>query len=133
MYFLTPVNRLPAPDWKYVSERIWPRLDNSQKEIAKMFEIEEGYIITLANKHFSSKMTKSSSTGKEDTLDKRTVITRFFWALCLTDIINEVPISQLVHKYSTPRGNIQSFIQSAEMWCASIVNFCKNLDFWVIN
>jgi replicative superfamily II helicase len=132
MYFLTPVFNLPPPDWQYFSAKLWTRLEPTHKEIAKLFSIEEGYIITLANKQYASKMTKSTSTGSEETLDKKTVASRFFWALCLTDIINEIPISQLEHKYRISRGNIQSFIQSAEMWCSSIVNFCKNLDFWVI-
>ncbi|EAS33844.2 DNA-directed DNA polymerase theta [Coccidioides immitis RS] len=52
---------------------------------------------------------------------------RAYTAFQLRDLSNEVPVSAVAHKYSTPRGNVQNLSQICHGFAAGMVKFCQRM------
>lgn len=53
---------------------------------------------------------------------------RFYLALQLRDLCNEIPIHQVAQKYDTPRGSVQTLAQTCEGFAAGMIKFCEHMD-----
>ena len=53
---------------------------------------------------------------------------RFYMALQLRDLCNEVPIHRVAQKYDMPRGSVQTLAQTCEGFAAGMIKFCENMD-----
>jgi len=52
---------------------------------------------------------------------------RFFTALALNDLVNEMPISQVTEKYSVNKGVVQNLQQAASTFAGMVTAFCNRL------
>ena len=52
---------------------------------------------------------------------------RFYLALQLRDLCNEVPIHRVAKKYDTPRGSVQNLAQTCEGFAAGMIKFCEHM------
>lgn len=50
---------------------------------------------------------------------------RFYLALQLRDLCNEVPIHRVAQKYDVPRGAVQTLAQTCQGFAAGMVKFCE--------
>lgn len=53
---------------------------------------------------------------------------RFYLALQLRDLCNEVPVHRVARKYDTPRGSVQTLAQTCESFAAGMIKFCEHMD-----
>ena len=53
---------------------------------------------------------------------------RFYMALQLRDLCNEVPIHKIATKYEMPRGSVQTLAQTCEGFAAGMIKFCEHMD-----
>ncbi|PRP88310.1 hypothetical protein PROFUN_03419 [Planoprotostelium fungivorum] len=127
-YLITPMyNLFPVQDWDlYLS--IYNSLPPIRKKIASAVGVTEDY---LYNQTVCSKPDSLSDSRHKDNLSLRIAV-RFYFALALSDLIEEVPIFQLSKKYKIERGNLQKLQESAQAFGSQMQNFCKVMDYWAL-
>ena len=67
---------------------------------------------------------------KEKTPEERNMARRyrrFYLALQLRDLCNEVPIHRVAKKYDSPRGNVQNLVQTCQGFAAGMIKFCEHM------
>ncbi|KAK0731602.1 P-loop containing nucleoside triphosphate hydrolase protein [Lasiosphaeris hirsuta] len=70
-------------------------------------------------------------TLKENTPEEREIARRyyrFYLALQLRDLCNEVPIHRVAQKYDMPRGSVQTLAQTCQGFAAGMIKFCECMD-----
>lgn len=55
------------------------------------------------------------------------VYRRFYFALQLRDLCNEVPIHIVARKYDVPRGTVQNLAQTCQGFAAGMIKFCEQM------
>ncbi len=50
---------------------------------------------------------------------------RFYLALQLRDLCNEVPVHRVARKYDMPRGSVQNLAQTCQGFAAGMIKFCE--------
>lgn len=55
------------------------------------------------------------------------VYRRFYLAMQLRDLCNEVPIHAVARKYDMPRGSVQTLSQTCQGFAAGMVKFCEHM------
>jgi DNA polymerase theta len=53
---------------------------------------------------------------------------RFYAALQLRDLCNEMPIHVVARKYDLSRGIVQNLAQTCHGFAAGMISFCKKMD-----
>jgi replicative superfamily II helicase len=57
---------------------------------------------------------------------------RFFLAMVLFEVIQEIPIAEVAHKYGIEKGFISQMMDMAAMFGSMMINFCRDLEFWAL-
>ena len=57
---------------------------------------------------------------------------RFYAALQLRDLCNEVPVHAVAKKYDIPRGFVQSLAQICEGFAAGMISFCDRMGWGML-
>ncbi|KAK4226124.1 DNA polymerase theta [Podospora fimiseda] len=73
----------------------------------------------MINKMLHSGALKQSTPEEKDTARR---YYRFYLALQLRDLCNEIPIHRVAQKYDTPRGMVQTIAQSSQGFALGMVN-----------
>ncbi|XP_075244842.1 DNA polymerase theta-like [Convolutriloba macropyga] len=94
-------------------------LPPSSKRIARLVGIEEGFIAKAV------RGTINMNSGSDRT--KIDVHKRFYSALVLLDLINEVPLNEVSAKFTVSRGQLQTLQQSAATFSGMVTIFCHRL------
>ncbi len=116
VYLLTPITNLIEPNWNAYFN-LYNRLSPTRIRIAKLVGLDESILV-------------SRTMDKYAPLDPTKVLiaTRFFNALLLTDIVNEMNYFDVGNKYSIEsRGAIQNIMTSAGQFSSMMVAFCSRL------
>ena len=50
---------------------------------------------------------------------------RFYLALQLRDLCNEVPVHRIARKYDMPRGSVQNLAQTCQAFASGMIKFCE--------
>ncbi|KAJ4163210.1 hypothetical protein LMH87_004953 [Akanthomyces muscarius] len=66
------------------------------------------------------------NTPEEKELSR--VYKRFYLALQLRDLCNEMPIHVVARKYDSPRGSVQTLSQTCHGFAAGVIKFCQHMD-----
>lgn len=74
-------------------------------------------------------MKKTTAKEKETAR----VYHRFYVALQLRDLCNEVPVHQVAQKYDVPRGAVQNLAQTCEGFAAAMIKFCEQMDWGCVS
>jgi len=61
------------------------------------------------------------------------VYRRFYTALQLRDICNEMPIHAVARKYNIPRGIVQNLSQTCHGFAAGMVKFCDRMGWTALS
>lgn len=64
----------------------------------------------------------------EEEKEQIRVYRRFYQALQLRDLCNEVPIHVVARKYDSPRGAVQTLSQTCHGFAAGVIKFCQHMD-----
>jgi hypothetical protein len=71
------------------------------------------------------------SSMKESTpqeIETARIYRRFYAALQLRDLCDEMPIQAVARKYDLPRGIVQNLAQTCHGFAAGIIKFCERMD-----
>lgn len=71
-------------------------------------------------------VTVPENTTEEKELSR--VYKRFYLALQLRDLCNEMPIHVVARKYDAPRGSVQTLSQTCHGFAAGVIKFCQHMD-----
>jgi hypothetical protein len=52
---------------------------------------------------------------------------RFYLALQLRDLCNEIPIQRVAQKFDMPRGSVQTLAQTCHGFAAGMIKFCEHM------
>ncbi|KAL1853973.1 hypothetical protein VTK73DRAFT_8863 [Phialemonium thermophilum] len=72
----------------------------------------------------------SGGNLKESTPEEKTTALRyrrFYLALQLRDLCDEVPIYRVAQKYHSPRGAVQTLAQTCQGFAAGMIKFCEHM------
>ncbi|CAO4369078.1 unnamed protein product [Caenorhabditis nigoni] len=114
LYLVTPINVTvwQECDWHHLFS-LFSKLPSDHRRVAKMVGASEKFILEQLQGKRNQKMLQ--------------VHIRFFSALALFDLINEMSIYQVSNKYRIPRGCLQTLQSQSATYAAMIVAFCLRL------
>lgn len=83
-------------------------------------------IITRANS------AKTLAENTSDEMRTARIHRRFYAALQLRDICNEIPISVVARKFGVPRGFVQTLAQICEGFASGMIRFCDKMGWGML-
>ena len=66
------------------------------------------------------------STAQE--IETARIYRRFYSALQLRDLCNEMPVHAVARKYDIPRGTVQNLAQTCHGFAAGMIKFCERMN-----
>nr|XP_039271049.1 DNA polymerase theta-like [Styela clava] len=129
IYLVTPIfcyNEWTGLDW-YQYLNVYESLSTSHKNAANLIGVTEQFLTRMA-----SGAPTSTRRGKQAEKMQRLLGThrRFYAALALHDLVQEVSLSNVCSKYSCNRGMLQQLQQSAASFAGMVTTFCQELGWW---
>ncbi|KAI1345158.1 P-loop containing nucleoside triphosphate hydrolase protein [Xylariaceae sp. FL0016] len=120
-YTFTPVHDLSmATNWR-VFQAEMENLDDSGLRVMTFLGLKP----TTVNKMAQGGSLKESTTEERDLVR---VYHRFYSALQLRDLCNEMPVHVVARKYDVPRGAVQTLAQTCQGFGAGMIKFCEQMD-----
>ncbi|KAI5465910.1 hypothetical protein BGZ63DRAFT_348767 [Mariannaea sp. PMI_226] len=125
LYTFTPVQEFGVGvNWQIFRNEM-ERLDESSLRVLGLLGIKPTTIMRLAQG-----ATLRESTQEEKDLGR--VYRRFYLALQLRDLCNEVPIHVVARKYDMPRGTVQNLSQTCQGFAAGMIKFCEAMGWGML-
>ncbi|XP_047120493.1 DNA polymerase theta [Schistocerca piceifrons] len=126
VYQVTPLNiaaQWGNLDWFQVMT-LWEQLPTSMRRVGELVGIEEVFMVKALRGTVNLQSKKE--IGRIN-LRKMAIHRRFYTALALQDLINEVPLTEVANKFKCSKGMLQSLQQSASTYAGMVTAFCKRL------
>ncbi|XP_077294187.1 DNA polymerase theta [Arctopsyche grandis] len=105
-------------DWLHFL-KLWESLSAAMKRVGKLIGIQESFIYRCMRN-----FQKNNAPGL---MKKYQVYKRFYTALALQDLVNEIPLNKVADKFNCPRGMLQSLQQSAATFAGMVTAFSNQL------
>lgn len=121
IYLVTPYsasNQWGNIDWMAYLD-MWEKLPRCMKRVGELVGVRESYLINATRSKIQS--------GTSKTYQKLMVHKRFYTALALQDLVNEIPLNNVAAKYNCSRGMLQSLQQSASTFAGMVTSFSRQL------
>ncbi|XP_011146257.1 DNA polymerase theta isoform X2 [Harpegnathos saltator] len=116
IYLVTPLgsgSQIETVDWMTFHE-LWNIMSESERRVGRLVGVEERFLL--------SAIRGIIRPGKSLNIHKR-----FYSALALHELVNEVPLNIVCKKYGCCRGVLQTLQQSAATYAGMVTQFCKQL------
>ncbi|XP_030753991.1 DNA polymerase theta isoform X2 [Sitophilus oryzae] len=126
IYLVTPYsacNSWDKIDWMFYLD-LWDKLLPAMKKVGELVGVKESYIVNATRGKVDSGSSKS--------FHELMVHKRFFVALVLQDLVNEIPLNEVCSKYNCNRGMLQSLQQSAATFAGMVTAFSRKLGWSTI-
>eukprot|EP00106_Octopus_bimaculoides_P021111 XP_014788553.1 PREDICTED: DNA polymerase theta-like [Octopus bimaculoides] len=126
LYLVTPIYNQDIAanlDW-YNYYCLWEKLDPGQHRVAELVGVEEGFIAKAIRGYIPVKTSKQLRTLN--------IHKRFYTCLCLNDLVQEMPLSEVAKKYTCSKGQLQSLQQSAGTFAGMVTVFCARLGWTML-
>ncbi|KAK0656733.1 P-loop containing nucleoside triphosphate hydrolase protein [Cercophora newfieldiana] len=122
LYNFTPVHDLGSVgiNWRVFWNEM-QQLDESGLRVMTFLGLNPA----LVNKMLHGGTLKENTPEEKDTARR---YYRFYLALQLRDLCNELPIHRVAQKYDMPRGSVQTLGQTCEGFAAGMIKFCEAMD-----
>ncbi|KUI54059.1 Helicase and polymerase-containing protein TEBICHI [Cytospora mali] len=125
LYTFTPVQEMSVNiNWKVFSNEI-EDLDESGLRVLRFLGLKP----TEINRMMRGGSMKTSTPEEKDLAR---VYHRFYLALQLQDICNEMSIYRVAQKYDMPRGTVQTLAQTCQGFAAGMIKFCEQMGWGVM-
>ncbi|KAE8745596.1 hypothetical protein FOCC_FOCC007707 [Frankliniella occidentalis] len=121
VYQVTPLNvadQWGNIDWMHVLA-LWEQLTPDLRRVGELVGVEDRFIVRAMRGTVNLKLEKQRQ--------KLMVHRRFYTALALHDLVNEVPLNKVAVKFNCSRGMLQSLQQSAATYAGMVTSFCNRL------
>ncbi|KAJ9164888.1 p-loop containing nucleoside triphosphate hydrolase protein [Coniochaeta hoffmannii] len=121
LYTFTPVYDLGGTNinWRVYWNEM-EQLDESGLRVMKFLGLKP----TVMNRMLHGATLKETTPEDQDIARR---YKRFYLALQLRDLCNEVPIHRVAQKYDNPRGAVQTLAQTCEGFAAGMIKFCQHM------
>ncbi|KAL0882195.1 hypothetical protein ABMA27_000739 [Loxostege sticticalis] len=119
IYLVTPYsvsNQWGEIDWLHLLT-LWESLTKAMKRVGELVGVQESFIIRCLR----------GATKLDNSHTKLNIHKRFYTALALQDLVNEVPLSEVAAKFQCARGLLQSLQQAAATFAGMVTAFCHQL------
>ncbi|CAK1598557.1 unnamed protein product [Parnassius mnemosyne] len=119
IYLVTPYsvsNQWNDIDWLHLLT-LWESLTKSMKKVGELVGVQESFIIQRLRGSNKSKVNQV----------KLNIHKRFYTALALQDLVNEIPLSEVAGKFQCARGFLQGLQQAAATFAGMVTAFCHQL------
>ncbi|KAG6032425.1 hypothetical protein E4U19_007495 [Claviceps sp. Clav32 group G5] len=125
LYVFTPVQDFGTTvNWQVFRNEM-EGLDESGLRVLQHLGIKPTSVLRLAQG-----AALKETTAEEKTLAR--VYRRFYLAMQLRDLCNEMPIYAVARKYDMPRGSVQTLSQTCQGFAAGMVKFCEHMEWGVM-
>lgn len=87
-------------------------MPESMKRVGELVGVEESFLVRIAK-----------GTLNPNTVENRIKLSihrRFYTALALQDLVNEIPLTEVSEKYQCNKGTLQSLQQSAATYAGTV-------------
>ncbi|KAJ0121332.1 DNA polymerase theta subunit [Diaporthe amygdali] len=125
LYTFTPVQDMSVNiNWKVYANEM-ENLDESGLRVLSFLGLKPTEI---------NRMMRGGSMKTETAAEKELarVYHRFYLALQLRDLCNEMPVYRVAQKYAMPRGTVQTLAQSSQGFAAGMIKFCEQMGWGVM-
>ncbi|KAI7781137.1 hypothetical protein LA080_015141 [Diaporthe eres] len=125
LYTFTPVQEMSVNiNWKIYANEM-ESLDESGLRVLGFLGLKPTEI---------NRMMRGGAMNTETTAEKEVarVYHRFYLALQLRDLCNEMPVHRVAQKYTMPRGTVQTLAQSCQGFAAGMIKFCEQMGWGVM-
>ncbi|VUC28397.1 unnamed protein product [Clonostachys rosea] len=133
LYTFTPVQDFAASvNWQVFRDEMGS-LDDSGFRVLRILGIQPATIIrlqVLPMFHQAQGATMKETTPEEKKQAK--IYRRFYFALQLRDLCNEVPVHVVAQKYEVPRGTVQNLSQTCQGFAAGMIKFCEQMGWGIL-
>ncbi|KAI1203798.1 P-loop containing nucleoside triphosphate hydrolase protein [Nemania serpens] len=120
LYTFTPVQDLfVSINWQIFRSEM-EALDESGLRVMTFLGLKPAVVNRMAQ---GGNLKESTLTEKETARIYR----RFYLALQLRDLCNEMPVSEAARKYDMPRGTVQTLEQTCQGFAAGMIKFCEQM------
>jgi DNA polymerase theta len=102
-------------DWLHYLT-LWEELDSSQKRVGEAVGVEERFLVR------AMKGTVSTVTPRQ--IRQLAIHRRFYTALALHQLMNEVRLSVVAHNYKMNKGTLQSLQQQTATFAGMFLPNC---------
>ncbi|KAF7871717.1 hypothetical protein EAF04_003824 [Stromatinia cepivora] len=121
LYTFTPVQAMQGNiNWQIFRKEV-DMLDESNSRVLGFVGLKP----LLINKMAQGGSMKESTPEE---IEIARVYKRFYTALQLRDLCNEMPVHVVARKYDLPRGTIQNLSQTCHGFAAGMIKFCEKMD-----
>ncbi|KAK4105480.1 P-loop containing nucleoside triphosphate hydrolase protein [Parathielavia hyrcaniae] len=123
LYNFTPVQDLGVINWKVFWNEM-QKLDDSGFRVLHFLGLKP-VVVDNMQVFFPRGSTLKETTPEEKEAARR--YHRFYLALQLRDLCNEMPIHRVAQKYDMPRGSVQTLAQTCQGFAAGMIKFCETM------
>ena len=121
LYTFTPIqSAMVDVNWKTFRQEI-ERLDEPSLRVLSLLGIKPGIVNKLA---FGGQLLERIP----EEIEQARVYRRFYAALQLRDLCNEIPVHAVARKYDIPRGTVQTLAQTCHGFAAGMIKFCERMN-----
>ncbi|KAF4994203.1 hypothetical protein FGRMN_5977 [Fusarium graminum] len=125
LYTFTPVQESGVMvNWQVFRNEM-ESLDESGMRVLRLLGIKPTTILKLAQ---GAALRETTQEEKQIARIHR----RFYLALQLRDLCNEMPIHIVARKYDVPRGMVQNLSQTCQGFAAGMIKFCEQMSWGVM-
>ncbi|KAI9166973.1 Helicase POLQ-like protein [Paramyrothecium foliicola] len=126
LYTFTPIQDFGANvNWQIFRDEM-QQLDDSGIRVLGFLGIKPTIVMKLAQGASFSDLPKADREISR-------VYRRFYMALQLRDLCNEMPIHTVARKYEVPRGIVQNLSQTCQGFAAGMIKFCEQMGWGVMS
>jgi DNA polymerase theta len=122
VYQVTPVflqKQWPCPNW-YNFLSLWSKLPPGFQRVADLVGVKESFLARAVNGQVPERTPEQRAISG--------VHRRFFTALALHDLVQEIPLHVVATRYGVSRGLLQSLQASAATFAGMVTVFCEKLS-----
>lgn len=120
LYTFTPVQDLSVSiNWQIFKSEM-EALDENGLRVMTFLGLKPAVVNKMAQ---GGKLKESTLAEKETSRIYR----RFYLALQLRDLCNEMPVHVVARKYDMPRGTVQTLEQTCQGFAAGMIKFCEQM------
>ncbi|KAL2142320.1 hypothetical protein VTI28DRAFT_1329 [Corynascus sepedonium] len=119
LYHFTPIHDLDSVmvNWKVFWNEV-QQLDESDLRVMHFLGLKPVVIESM----LSGGILRERTAQEKDNVRR---YHRFYLALQLRDLCNEMPIHRVAQKYDMPRGSVQNLAQTSQGFAAGMIKFCE--------
>ncbi|KAL2270127.1 hypothetical protein VTJ83DRAFT_2311 [Remersonia thermophila] len=121
LYQFTPVQELEEVmvDWHAFLNEV-QKLDDSGLRVMSLLGLHPGVVNSMA---LGGTMSKATAEQRETVRRYH----RFYLALQLRDLCNEMPVHRVAENYNMHRGSVQRLAETCQGFAAGMVKFCETM------